>query len=65
MLTEHDWQYEYADDFRVWNCGSDNRKKIVKISMESDRHLALYNEFMDYTAGITSKRPTCPDEDPI
>ena len=34
LLAEHDWYFEYSDDFRVWRVGSDQRKAIKALAKE-------------------------------
>ena len=34
LLAEHDWYFEYSEDFRVWRVGSDQRKAIKALAKE-------------------------------
>ena len=34
LLAEHDWYFEYSDDFRIWRVGSDQRKAIKALATE-------------------------------
>jgi hypothetical protein len=63
MLTKHDWQFEHAEDFRVWTRGLEDRKRIAKIALESDRHADLYTAFCDFHARRSRQHPTCPKEE--
>jgi hypothetical protein len=36
-LKAHDWQYEYSDDYQVWNLGSDERSYLFRL----DEYLSL------------------------
>ena len=49
LLKTHDWYYEYADDYRVWKRGLDERKNISRLMSEllesgqGEECVALYN----------------------
>ena len=34
LLAEHDWYFEYSEDFRIWRVGSDRRKAIKALAKE-------------------------------
>jgi hypothetical protein len=44
-LKKHDWFYDFTEDHHVWKQGSDNHKKLIDVSKESEEHLKLFNEF--------------------
>ncbi len=62
LLTEHDWHYEYADDFRAWTKGAEERRRLEYLALGSEQRAALYAAFRDFHAGRTTQRPTCPEE---
>jgi hypothetical protein len=50
-LESHDWKYEYADDYRAYQRGSNERKAIYAMIKDAkqqgwgDDADALYNEY--------------------
>jgi hypothetical protein len=45
LLEWHDWDYEYSDDFRVWQRGVDTRNEIQRLQQEIDVSKHIYNAF--------------------
>ena len=63
MLSSHDWQYDYSDDFQVWQAGSRMRTTLENISLESDEHSSLFRKFADYKLRQIGNKPAVPEED--
>jgi hypothetical protein len=59
-LDRHDWQYEYADDHRVWQSGSDEHKRLERLSQSSTAHADLYAQFRAYHMGKSPVKPVRP-----
>jgi hypothetical protein len=38
-LRNHDWHYDYSDDYRVWERGSNDRQRLKKIAKDGDDKL--------------------------
>jgi hypothetical protein len=62
LLSKHDWDYEYSDDFSVWKSGGDQRRALEEISLESDTHHLLFKQFYDHKKG-KGEKPELPKED--
>jgi hypothetical protein len=60
LLDRHDWQYEYADDHRVWQSGSDEHKRLERLAQSSTAHADLYAQFRAYHAGKSPAKPVRP-----
>ena len=44
-LKAHDWTYDYSDDHRVWQRGSQERDEIRRLAKIIDPDLKIYNKF--------------------
>ena len=56
MLKNHDWFYQYSDDFRVWSSGSKEHDKIhTKLrELDSPESIALFNKYAPEGHEITN-----------
>jgi len=49
-LKQHDWSYQYSDDFQVWRVGSDERTYLVNLcdklgAIDNDRSTNLFAKY--------------------
>ena len=44
QLRGHDWYYDYSDDYRVWQRGSQNREMFMKQSEENIDNKRMVSE---------------------
>lgn len=45
LLKNHDWYSEYSDDQRVWEKGSEEYQKIIKMAEQIDTDYSIFNEY--------------------
>ena len=55
LLREHDWQYNYSDNGRIWNAGKDNEQKLLKIARSSRKHMKLFLAWERWAMKPTNK----------
>ena len=46
-LKEHDWRYEYSDDFGKWVRGDQEYKRLIRFASQSKEHQELFNKYRD------------------
>lgn len=57
MLGQHDWTYEYSDDYRYWRRGADERDKInAKIKELGSKDKALGDKALEMYQSYAKKR---------
>jgi hypothetical protein len=61
QLEQHDWYYEWSDDFRVWQRGRDDKTRLEEISKLSSKHESL---FIEYTRHKFSGKPWGTEKSP-
>jgi len=44
-LAGHDWYYNYSDDYSVWQRGLRNKRRLVAIAQQSEKHMELLEGF--------------------
>ena len=42
LLEQHDWYYDYSDDFSIYSCGLENYKNLQRLSLLSKQHEELF-----------------------
>ena len=45
LLSNHDWSYEFSDDYRVWKRGLAEREKLNKMAKVVDPDGSIWNEY--------------------
>ena len=45
MLDRHDWYYPFSDDGRTYSAGKRDADRLIKLTMQSPEHAALYEAF--------------------
>ena len=45
FVKNHDWYSEYSDDQRVWEKGSEEYQKIIKMAEQIDTDYSIFNEY--------------------
>jgi hypothetical protein len=63
LLTDHDWTYQHADEFRAWVKGAEERRRLEYLALGSEQRASLYIAFRDFHAGLKTQLPTCPEEE--
>ena len=48
LLEKHDWYYQYSDDHRAWEKGSNESKRIQAIAQEIPLFLDMYRDYSNY-----------------
>lgn len=46
-LKDHDWRYEYSDDFSKWVRGDQEYKRLIRFASQSKEHQELFNKHKD------------------
>lgn len=59
--ANHDWEYEYSDDYWAWSDGNLEQWRLSGIAARSAPHAALWRDWLDYKAGKGPK-PQVPAE---
>jgi hypothetical protein len=65
MLKQHDWYYEYSDDYGVYMRGKANRNKLKKMAAQSPAHQHLFDSFFrHYFSGepFSTEKTPLPEE---
>lgn len=44
-LKNHDWYYNFSDDYRAWNRGKDSMESISAMRRQLDPNYEIWNEF--------------------
>lgn len=47
LLDGHDWHYEMADDFRVWQKGKEQQKVLESISGVSEEYKHVFDIYKE------------------
>ena len=55
MLKSHDWTYEYSDDHRMWQRGSDEAGEIRLMAKDIDPDLKLYKQYSPFHESLQEK----------
>jgi len=48
LLEKHDWYYQYSDDHRAWEKGSNESKRIQAIAQEIPLFLDMYRDYSKF-----------------
>lgn len=48
-LNNHDWFYEFSDDFRVWQRGTQEEERLIKKADSDPQLLKMYKDFCKWT----------------
>lgn len=43
LLAQHDWYYQYADDFSVWSAGKAHLERIRELQKHIDPDYKIWN----------------------
>jgi hypothetical protein len=44
-LKNHDWRYNYSDDFSKWIRGDQEYKRLIRFASQSKEHEELFNKY--------------------
>lgn len=44
-LAEHDWNYDYSDDYSVWKKGSEHKKALLAMQVVLDPDRVIWNQY--------------------
>jgi hypothetical protein len=63
LLTDHDWTYNYSDDYRAWTKGSKEAQRLQAIMQEVPLYAKMYKDYSDYVfkSGDSSGKPKIED----
>jgi hypothetical protein len=62
LLEQHDWYYEYSDDFSVWRRGQRQKSQINNLRIVSDEHEELFQNYRSFVFGQDEEKYPCPEE---
>lgn len=64
LLKEHDWNYDFSDDLKVYKKGATERTVLSKLSQLSAEHESLYLGFLLHYKAIVKgiEPPGIPKE---
>jgi hypothetical protein len=66
LLKNHDWFYEYSDDYSVWEKGTAEKDKLLQIQKQIDPTGSIWNSFAPKECQLTTKptasNPPAPNQ---
>ena len=48
LCSRHDWNYDYADDYRVWCRGSNSYSKLRSVKILHPQYEEIFTAWSDY-----------------